>query len=301
MKCSWLFGVLLPVVVWAQAVDTTFSELRGMQDAGGSTHLFYRKYSLYQTTSGYNKTNHIYHLDLAQGVDTLFLRDFSILNNFQSETQTIREFLFFDQDPARWIVAGEYAILDPDGFIMRYTGDTVFYEYGRMWFMAQSQQNPDLLYAFHEIESLLRSQDGGYTWVPDSLAPQEMIPFSLSPFNDQILFATHYGDGKLYKSTDGGHTYVAVDSSVFWLHLVSEIYYDADAQHLYAAVNSANWVNFLMRSTDGGDNWHPLLWKDDKIRIGVDPAQPGRLFLGVGDTLWRSEDFGDSFTLYWPL
>ena len=57
-------------------ISPQFSELKGMEDQLGNTHLFYRIYnSLLKIHLFTHWSNHIYHLDLNSRTDTLFLRD----------------------------------------------------------------------------------------------------------------------------------------------------------------------------------------------------------------------------------
>ncbi len=73
-----------------------FTELRGLEDAAGNTHLFYRMY--FERTDPYFLSNHVYHWDLLQNVDSLFLA------NFQEEefhVEAVADYEFWFNDPAR--------------------------------------------------------------------------------------------------------------------------------------------------------------------------------------------------------
>ena len=70
-----IFLLVLYAVVSAQNVSPQFSELRGMEDAQGNTHLLYRIHS-YQHGPNYESgTNDIYNLIPGTLTDTIFLYD----------------------------------------------------------------------------------------------------------------------------------------------------------------------------------------------------------------------------------
>jgi len=86
-----------------------FSELRGMEDQAGNTHLFYRKYSRIADASIYYSriTNNIYHLSLASGTDTLFFQDYANQDNmFDAISWHINDFVFWHNDPSLYIAWG---------------------------------------------------------------------------------------------------------------------------------------------------------------------------------------------------
>ncbi len=79
-KFGLLFFVVLSLTfssqLSAQNVSPHFSELKGMEDAQGNTHLLYRIYS-YQILQpfGFYEDNSLYHFDLGNQKDTLFIRE----------------------------------------------------------------------------------------------------------------------------------------------------------------------------------------------------------------------------------
>ncbi len=295
---GFIFALLFSNLLFSQ-VDTTFSELRGIEDTQGNTHLFYRKHSLNQGFDYHVEYNDIYHLNLAAQIDTLFLRDYFIQNNFQWEAQSTNAYEFWDQNPATWISCGEYTIVDPDAYISRYDTGYVYIYLGLMPFLAISRQNPNLLYAFHDWgPGLLKSTDAGYTWEVDSLAPLDVVPFSLSPYNDQVLFGRGNDSGyHLMKSVDGGRNYVLVDSSTSWYDV--QFYYDADSSHIYA-INRSPQNRFFI-SPNGGNSWQSEIIRDAPLQLSTDPTQPGKLYFSINDSVFISTDFGGTFSLYWVL
>ena len=58
-------------------ISPQFSELKGMEDQLGNTHLFYRIYNSYSNDPFYDTRNHIYHFDLENFSDSLFLSDYA--------------------------------------------------------------------------------------------------------------------------------------------------------------------------------------------------------------------------------
>ena len=67
---------LLHTTLTAQNISPQFSELKGMEDAQGNTHLLYR---IFSSTGAYpepySSNNSIYHLDLSTNTDAFFLYD----------------------------------------------------------------------------------------------------------------------------------------------------------------------------------------------------------------------------------
>ncbi len=78
-KIRYFLNLLLIVIsfsIHAQQKYYTFSELRGLEDNSGNTHLFYRKYHFEGDQYNNSGVNNIYHLNLANNNDTIFLDDY---------------------------------------------------------------------------------------------------------------------------------------------------------------------------------------------------------------------------------
>jgi photosystem II stability/assembly factor-like uncharacterized protein len=113
---------------------------------------------------------------------------------------------------------------------------------------------------------------------------------SVSPTDaNTILLGTHYG---LYRSTDGGRTWVA------------EALSGRDAMNLARPTGRTLWTAghyVLAKSTDGGRSWTDVRPRGlptlDVHGFAVDPHRAGTLYAAVaGRGLFRSTDNGISFT-----
>ena len=77
MKACLLFVLFIFTPnTFSQNVSPEFSELKGMEDQSGNTHLFYRIYSSTQANEIYDRRNDIYHFNLNNNIDSLFLMDY---------------------------------------------------------------------------------------------------------------------------------------------------------------------------------------------------------------------------------
>ena len=254
MRCLIVIFILILSTLLPAQVDTTFSELRGMDDSSGTTHLFYRKYS-YQSLSPYwIRHNDVYHFDLSTGSDTLIIEDYYSNILYNDRGPSIDDFEFWNNDPAKYIYCGAYISGDAGAYIWRYDVGVVWGWLGEVFVIEISHQNDSLLYSYHE--GLLKSADGGYTWAYDSSAAEYFNLIVVSPIDDQIFFSTK--DNNLFKSIDSGINYVLVDSSTNWLDFArSFLFFDNDCYHIYGIIQGNNQSHFLS-SSNAGDSWNLL-------------------------------------------
>jgi len=98
---------------------------------------------------------------------------------------------------------------------------------GDVMFIQNSYKNPDVIYTDVEGKGLYRSEDGGETWIyKPSLTNDYGIPdwaghihFVISPYDENTIYATPQKtkvswDAKVFKSTDGGTTWVDWSGSI---------------------------------------------------------------------------------------
>jgi hypothetical protein len=282
-------------------VDTTFSELRGIDDSTGATHLFYRKYS-YQSFSPYwIRHNDIYHFDLATQSDTLMFRDYFDNTPTSFGGITTDDFEFLNYLPGHFISCGAAIEVDPSAYFWHYDAGEIYYSLGEIFTIEISRQNDSLLYAYQAItnEGLIKSTDGGYNWFADPSAAPYFFLIALSPFDDHVFFSTK--EASLYKSVDRGMSYNLVDSSVVWQEFGdSYLYFDPDSFHIYGIIQGYNQNHFL-NSADAGDSWTLLRSDSNKIYLSVDRSQSGTVFLSDSKEIKVSEDYGSTFNPYWQL
>jgi len=174
-----------------------------------------------------------------------------------------------------------------------------------------------------------KTTDYGQTWQPifDGQPSQSVGALALAPSNPNVIYVgsgeglrrpdLSTGDG-MYKSTDGGKT---------WAHLglrdaqqIGAILVDPnDANRVFVAAlghpYGPNAERGVFRSTDGGQKWQKVLYKDEDagaIDLAFDPRDAKKVYAvmwtsrrppwtvgnsydGAGSGLYKSEDGGDTW------
>ena len=279
-------------------VDTTFSELRGLDDSLGQTHLFYRKSYTISDSFGYLYSNSIYHFDVANNIDTFFLAD--VFEEYPALFFgiSVEDYEFWDNDPAKFIYGGlRSTSIDNTPYLSRFDMENVFGCPGGITTNIEiSRQNDSLVYA-SIYEQLIVSTDGGFNWTFDTVSSSKYELMSISPFNDQILFSLgipFMNDG-LWKSVDGGATYYLVDSTRSRGSYRSNIYFDPDSLHLYA-VNFTYPTGYnLLISDNVGESWNILLTDTSSLKLAIDNKISGLIYLSIGSRIKASSDYGNTF------
>jgi photosystem II stability/assembly factor-like uncharacterized protein len=72
----------------------------------------------------------------------------------------------------------------------------------------------------------------------------------INPMQSQILYAGT-GDGGIYKSTDAGNSWIAVNTGLTFLDVDVLAFNPLDPQTLYAGTHDAG----VFKSTDAGSSW----------------------------------------------
>jgi photosystem II stability/assembly factor-like uncharacterized protein len=154
---------------------------------------------------------------------------------------------------------------------------------------------PNLFYIGVNNGGVWKTTDSGRTWVPifDGQPTGSIGALAVAPANPDIIYAgsgeglrrpdLSTGDG-IYKSADGGNT---------WKHLglrdgqqITNILIDPlDPNRVFVAVlghpYGPNSERGVFRSTDGGETWQKILYKDDDTGatdLAFDPKNPQILY-----------------------
>jgi photosystem II stability/assembly factor-like uncharacterized protein len=154
---------------------------------------------------------------------------------------------------------------------------------------------PNLFYVGVNNGGVWKTTDAGRTWTPifDDQPTGSIGALAVAPSNPQIIYVgsgeglqrpdLSTGDG-IYKSTDSGKT---------WKHLglrdgqqIGAILVDpGDPNRVFVAVlghpYGANAERGVFRSTDGGENWEKVLYKDENtgaIALAFDPSNPQTIY-----------------------
>jgi photosystem II stability/assembly factor-like uncharacterized protein len=160
---------------------------------------------------------------------------------------------------------------------------------------------PNVFYMGQVNGGVWKSDDYGRTWSPifDSEPTQSIGAIAVAPSDPNVVYVASgeglqrpdlsVGDG-IYKSGDAGKT---------WVHLglrdgqqIPALAIDPrDPGRLFAAVlghpYGANAERGIFRSTDGGQTWQKVLYKDENTGacdVEIDPSNPDVVYA----TLWES-------------
>ncbi len=162
---------------------------------------------------------------------------------------------------------------------------------------------PNVFYIGAVNGGVWKTTDFGRTWMPifDHEPTGSIGALEVAPSEPNVIYVASgeglhrpdlsVGDG-IYKSTDGGAT---------WTHLglrdgqeISQIAIDPhDANRLFVAVAGhpygPNPERGIYRSTDGGQTFEKVLYKDENIGAGdvkIDPSDPNIVYA----TLWEARE-----------
>ncbi len=188
---------------------------------------------------------------------------------------------------------------------------------------------PNVFYMGQVNGGVWKSDDYGRTWTPifDHESTQSIGAIAVAPSNPNIIYVASgeglhrpdlsVGNG-IYKSTDAGKT---------WTHLglrdglqIPALAIDPrDPNRVFAAVlghpYGPNEERGLFRSTDGGQTWQKVIYKDENTGasdVEIDPSSPNVIYAsmwearegpwedgnevnGTGGGLFKSTDGGDTW------
>ena len=302
-KSGLLFVIILSLAfsspLSAQNVSPHFSELKGMEDAQGNTHLFYRIFSsvgAYPFPHSFD--NSIYHFDLEASTDTFFLYEGGSSDILINYAINVYDYSFWNNDPSKYIYSGSEIGIDPIGYIKKYDQENGFY-YGFGGFNIDiSLQNDSLI--FVNLGQIFISTDGGITW-NEALQQSDFNFISLSPFSDSLMYGYNPA-GKLLKSVDRGINYTVVDTFRSNYSYSNDFYYDTDESHLYRINKNFNQY-YLSASDNQGEpfSWSIKYLSNDPIFFSNDESQSGAIYLADGNKIMFSSDYGNTFNLYKEL
>ncbi|MGE5207164.1 MAG: WD40/YVTN/BNR-like repeat-containing protein, partial [Chlamydiota bacterium] len=200
---------------------------------------------------------------------------------------------------------------------------------GRTRAVSGVPSQPNVFYIGQGDGGVWKSDDYGRTWSPifDGQPTQSIGAIAVAPSNPNVIYVgsgeglhrpdLSVGEG-IYKSTDGGHT---------WTHLglpdsqqIPALAVDPhDPNRVFAAVlghpYGPSTERGIFRSTDGGQTWQKVLYKDENTGgcdIQMDPSNPqvlyacmwearegpwedNNLYNGVTGGLFKSTDGGNTW------
>lgn len=138
-----------------------------------------------------------------------------------------------------------------------------------------------------------RSLDAGASWAIANPLPADTEITCMTadlPTQDALLLGT--ADGRIYLTENGGATWIVSQSTTLSARV--NVLVGVPAGALYAATSSG-----LLRSTDGGINWHlssPALQKRDIRALIQHPLNPQALYAGLSSGgVYCSMDGGEGW------
>lgn len=125
----------------------------------------------------------------------------------------------------------------------------------------------------------------------------QITSIAQNPAAPQVMYAGSWGGDGLFKSTDGGDTWLAIpqdEPSWFRNQEVYDIEIDpSDPDTIWVANN-----HYVDVSRDGGDTWRTFFFADDEDRfcysVAVDPQDSDTVYVGTGGEL-NTDEYGEIF------
>ncbi len=153
---------------------------------------------------------------------------------------------------------------------------------------------------------LYSSADGGQTWFlhesglsTSQNGSVDATAVFVSPVNHLIVYAATAAPGTLYKSTDGGNNFVALNPTYPGKPQVTDFL----TYELTLAPNGVDLLvvdsfGALLKSTDGGATWQKLGTPGaGTVNVIVDPANAAIIYALNYSGIQKSVDGGSTFTL----
>jgi len=311
MKIITAVLLLINTIVIAQ-VDTTMYGLRGYEDLQGNTQLFYRMKSDSSTEkeNGYYRgvnRNDIYHFDINNNVDSLFILDFiDFYEPLPSFGHTVSDFEFVDNTLTDFYQCG-------DGVTSFEPSPVVIYnrEYDNTFGVNSfhgTTYNLEISKVNSKINVYVSASDGVYTdssnWGFDLIKTTENYRLvSINKNQPNIMFVENE-DNYLFKSNDTGATFYIVDSLKLSNNYNTEyinrfFLYDSDNSHIYRVGKNENQY-YLQVSNNSGElnSWENKFESESELFISYDSTKSGLLYIATSNEIFKSNDYGETFELF---
>lgn len=307
-----LFSTLFPTI--------ELHDLRGLIDSNDEIQLFYRVRSTYGWSRASMDTD-LKKLDVATMLTNVLIESHSFSDPMQgyASGDIFYDYVLNDDMGLTTINCGRKYVegfADYDTTFIRINTENVavWDDHWGMLNIKRSNINSSVIYATYEAGwddyRLINSIDGGLNWSSIENAPPYLIR-GISPFDDQLLFLAS-PNGNLYRSDDGLSTEMLVNNftQLNWTEFRLNYYYtghlhfifDQDELHIYAIVRdfTGNLFHFV-RSDDNGFYWEIISTENSPIFIDLDLSNSGVVYKGIGPNIFKSTDFGETYTLFQNL
>ncbi len=175
---------------------------------------------------------------------------------------------------------------------------------GRMSFILPHPTNPNIIYVATAGGGVWKTTDGGNTWTPltDNLPVLTSGALAFDPTNPDIIYygtgEQHYcsvcfpGDG-LFKSTDGGNTWIKIASTLQVGSYISRIIINPNTGRILIASDKG-----VVYSDDGGNSWVNSFVSDHVNDMVYRSDNPNIMFISTRQSgVYKSNDGGNSWSL----
>lgn len=136
---------------------------------------------------------------------------------------------------------------------------------------------------------------GDNVWTTKGPTGEKIQALAIDPAQPATLYAGTYGGG-VFKSTDSGGTWAAVNAGLTNLYVFALAINPASSATLYAGTHGAG----VFKSTDSGGTWAATNTGLTNLSVGalaIDPAAPATLYAGEFDGgVFKSSDSGGTWT-----
>ncbi|MCL0101681.1 hypothetical protein M1O29_01165 [Dehalococcoidia bacterium] len=188
---------------------------------------------------------------------------------------------------------------------------------GKIYRLVNTRADPDLLFAAHTEAGLLRSDDGGSTWVllADGIGDTRIHEVVIAPSNPHIVYVgTHSG---VFRSTDRGLTWQSRNDGLEFANITALDVHPNNPDVAYTGTGVQNTTNHrehftsgfqsgdgLYKTDNGGLSWvrtDANVEEHGIVSVTGDPNHPFRFWLGgrAARGAFMSPDGGNTF-LYNP-
>ena len=184
----------------------------------------------------------------------------------------------------------------------------------KIYSLASTPLDPDLFFAGHTGNGVLRSDDGGVSWVQSSqgITNTKIHEVVIAPSNPQIVYAGSHGG--VFRSDDGGLTWQPRNDGLGFLNVTTMDVHPSNPDIVYAStgvqLNTNHTEHFvsgfqsgdgLYKTTNGGRSWTRTddgLEEYGIVTLMGDPNLPFRFWLGgaAARGAFMSPDGGDTFS-----
>jgi len=171
--------------------------------------------------------------------------------------------------------------------------------------------NPKIMYVTDAWAGVFMSTDGGQSWFPSNKGittrlgkSGDAIPIfclTIDPHDPDIIWAGTDGVRGIFKSTDGGHTWVKVDNGIVEDFGITFRGFTVDPRtsdivYCAAEINSFVWAGeerpgrefdmtqgVVYKTTDGGKHWKAI-WRGDNLAryVWIDSRDPDVIYVSTG-------------------